>query len=154
DETLSPFGGQSDSHRTIAFDLRHHVSLSLARLVIDELDQEDELPGTMLCDLEERVDRVEPGPLREARRDLLAGDPANRRDLDLARRQRVPASDLHVRSLPDPHAAGDLAASDPGPECLGELHRSASRTVGNCTVGSEDDAHQPHLTPVIAPRRT
>src|SRR5262249_54449849 len=94
----------------------------LSRSVIDELDEEDEFTGAVLSDLEKRVDRIEPGALREACRDLLACDPANRRDLDLSRRQRVAAPDLHVRSLPDANAASDLAALDPRSECLGEHH--------------------------------
>jgi len=35
--------------------------------VIDELDEEDEPTGTVLSDLQELSDRIEPGSLREAR---------------------------------------------------------------------------------------
>jgi len=46
----------------------------LSRTVINELDKEDEPTSAVLSDLEKFSDRVEPGPLREARRNLIAPD--------------------------------------------------------------------------------
>lgn len=48
----------------------------LAQIVIDELDEEHELTGTVLSDLEKFSDRIEPGALREMCRDLVARDAA------------------------------------------------------------------------------
>src|SRR5262245_19322494 len=67
----------------------NRASSVLGEIVIDELDQEHELPFAVLGDLEELLDRAEPGALREARGDLIARDAANRDDLDLSRRQRI-----------------------------------------------------------------
>jgi len=76
----------------------------------------------VLCDLEEIDEADEPGLPRELGSDIGEGDLEDLRDENLAGRERVPATDLHMWSLPQPDGGGDFAATNAIAERSDELH--------------------------------
>jgi hypothetical protein len=96
---------------------------------IPKLDDEDPSSSTVLCDLEEIDDAYKPGRPRELGSDLGEGDLEDLRDENLARRERVPAADLHVWSLPQPDGGGDFAATNAIAERADELHGRVSEVT-------------------------
>jgi hypothetical protein len=90
-----------------------------------EFDEVDVAPRPVLRDLEQIDDAREARAARERRRDVVELDPVERVDDDASGRQRVAIPDSHVRPLPDPHAARDLAALDRLAKTLRELHDRA-----------------------------
>ena len=76
----------------------------------------------MLGDLEEIDDAHEPRLPGELRRDVREGHLEDLRHEDLAGRERVPATDLHVWPLPQTDRGGDLAAANTVAERPDELH--------------------------------
>jgi hypothetical protein len=92
------------------------------RLDVAKLDDENPSPRAVLGDLEEIDDADEPRLAGKLRRDVGEGDLEDPRHEDLAGRERVPATDLHVRTLPDAHGGGDLAATNAVAKRSHELH--------------------------------
>ena len=76
----------------------------------------------MLRDLEEIDEPDKPRLPRKLRGDLRQGYLENLRHDDLARRKRVMATELHVRSLPQANGGCDLTAANAIAESSDELH--------------------------------
>jgi hypothetical protein len=76
----------------------------------------------VLCDLEEIDDADKPGLPCELRRDIGEGDLEDLCHENLAGRERVPATDRHVWSLPQPDGSGDFAPTNAIAERSDELH--------------------------------
>lgn len=76
----------------------------------------------MLCDLEEIDDAHKPGLSRERGSDIGEGHFEDLCHENLAGRERVPATDLHVWSLPQADGGGDFAATNALAERSDELH--------------------------------
>ena len=91
-------------------------------LDVPELDDEHPTPRTVPGDLEEIDDADEAGPMGKLGRDIGDGDLEHSRDENLSGRKRIPATDLHVWSLPQTNGGGDLTATDAIPERPHELH--------------------------------
>jgi hypothetical protein len=99
-------------------------SATRSRCDVAKLDDEHSSPGTVLRN-PQQVDNANktaaPGKLR---RDIREANLEHLRDDDLARRERISASDLHVRSLPQAHRRRDLTVANAIAELSKELHRS------------------------------
>ena len=91
-------------------------------LDIPKLDDEDPSSRAVLRDLEEIDDAHEPRPLRELGGDIGEGDLEDLCHQNLTGRERVPATDLHVWSLPQADGRGDFAATNAIAERSHELH--------------------------------
>lgn len=76
----------------------------------------------MLSDLEEIDNADEPRSTGKLRRDIGEGDLEDPRHENLAGRERISPSDLHVWPLPQANGDGDLASTNAVAECLDELH--------------------------------
>src|SRR5882672_6291612 len=98
------------------------MSLFSPRGLVVELDEVDVLTAAVLRDLEEVDDAREAGFARERGRDVIEFDPAHLVHHHVPGAERVATADLHVRALPDAHAAGDLAARDRLAETFRKLH--------------------------------
>lgn len=98
---------------------------------LDILKLDDEYPSSraVLRDLEEIDDAHKPRLPRELGRDIGEGDFEHLRHENLAGRERVPATDLHVRSLPEADGGGDFAATNALAEGSHELHGRAPGVV-------------------------
>jgi hypothetical protein len=66
--------------------------------------EEDRLSTTMLRDFEKTGKVVETGFTRNFIGQIIPWNRFDRRNFDLARRQRIATADLYVRPLPDPNA--------------------------------------------------
>ena len=93
---------------------------------IPKLDDEDPSSGAVLCDLEEIDDAHKPGLPRELGCDIGQGDLEDLRHENLTGRERVPATDLYVWSLPQPDGGGDFTATNAIAERSDELHGRVS----------------------------
>lgn len=92
----------------------------------------------MLCDLEEIDDAHKPGLSRERGSDIGEGHFEDLCHENLAGRERVPATDLHVWPLPQADGGGDLAAANAIAERADELHGVAPD--GGLAVEAVEDA--------------
>lgn len=87
-----------------------------------EPDQIDVLAPPVLRDLEEVDHALEAGLSGELRSDVREADGQDRIHLDRALFHAVAIADLDVGTRPDSDAAGDLAATHPVAQALGEDH--------------------------------
>jgi hypothetical protein len=91
-------------------------------LDVTKLDYEDPSPLPMLRNLQQLDDADKPGAPGKLGRYISEGDLEDLCDHDLARRQLIPASDLHVWPLPKTNGGGDLTATNAVAEASKELH--------------------------------
>ena len=89
---------------------------------VAKLDDEHPSSGAVLGNLEEVDEAHEPRSPSEFRRDIREGDLEDLRHENLAGRERISPSDLHVWPLPQANGDGDLASTNAVAECLDELH--------------------------------
>jgi hypothetical protein len=89
---------------------------------VPKLDDEDSPASAVFRHLEEIDKPGEAGLSRQLRCDFGEGDLEHLRDEDFTGRERVSATDLDVRPLPEADRGGDLSASDSVAQGLDELH--------------------------------
>src|ERR1700722_19698355 len=87
---------------------------------IFEVDEIDVLAGAMLGHFQKVDDSRKSGPPRQRGRNVVERDLADGSHFDKAGAQRIAATDFHMRSLPYPNAAGDLATHDRLAQSFGE----------------------------------
>jgi antibiotic biosynthesis monooxygenase (ABM) superfamily enzyme len=97
------------------------------RLAVTKLDDDDPSPRAMLRYLEQIDNTGEPREPGKLGCHISEGNLEDLRDDDLAWRERVPATDLHVGSLPKANRGGDLTATYAVAERSKELHRCGLR---------------------------
>ena len=93
------------------------------RLAVTKLDDEDPSPRAMLRYLEQIDNTGEPREPGKLGCHISERNLEDLRDDDLTWRERVPATDLHVGSLPKANCGGDLTATYAVAERSKELHR-------------------------------
>lgn len=107
-------------------------------LVVTKLDYEDASPCPVLRNLQQLDDADKPGAPGKFGRYIGEGNLEDLCDHDLARRQLIPASDLHVWPLPKTNGGGDLTATNAVAEASKELHVLSPNAKGRAatTCGS------------------
>src|SRR5262245_7353670 len=91
-------------------------------VTVAKLDDEHASPRAMLGDFQEIDNTCEPGLTGKLRRDIGEGNLEDLRDANLAGRQCIPATDLHVWPLPQANSGGDLASTNAVAQRSDELH--------------------------------
>jgi hypothetical protein len=91
-------------------------------LDVTKLDYEDPSPRPVLRDLQELDDAGKTGAPGKFGRYISEGNLEDLCDHDLAWRELIPASDLHVWPLPEANRGGDLTATNAVAEGSKELH--------------------------------
>jgi hypothetical protein len=100
-----------------------------APLDIPKLDDEDPSPRTVLRNLEQLDNADKAAALGKRGSHISERDLEDLCDYDLAWRERIPASDFHVWSLPKANGGRDLAVTNAIAEGAKELHVVRPRTV-------------------------
>src|SRR4249919_3841005 len=105
-------------------------------------DEKHILAPTVLRDLEQVDDALEPRRSRQLWSDVRERDGQDRIHFDLTIVHAVPAPDLHMGAHPDPEAASDLAAAHSVAQSLGKDHLDAifSSDPAGCSPSPGIDA--------------
>jgi hypothetical protein len=87
-----------------------------------KLDEEDSASRSVLGDLQQIRDARETGSPSQVGGDVGERNLEELRDHDVAGRERISSADFHVRPLPQPNGARDLAGSNAVSQRGKELH--------------------------------
>src|SRR5689334_22455403 len=90
-----------------------------------ESNQVHVLAAAVSRDLQQIVDTIEAGFLREIKRHIFDRDRRNRINDDVTVLHLIAIADLHARARPDANAASDAATPDAFAESFGKNHRSS-----------------------------